>query len=96
VEDIQRECGNVEGYHYSSSSKQKLMEGLAAAIQNGYISVLDGIMEEELEAFEFVYTRTGVKYSAPEGVHDDTVNSLALANHKFSQGISSGVNASFY
>jgi hypothetical protein len=96
VEDIQRECGNVEGYHYSSSSKQKLMEGLANAIQKGTISVLDGIMKDELEAFEFIYGRTGVRYSAPEGVHDDTVNSLALANHKLSQGISSGVNASFF
>jgi phage FluMu gp28-like protein len=96
VEDIQRECGNVEGYHYSSSSKQKLMEGLANAIQKGTVSVLDGIMKDELEAFEFVYGRTGVRYSAPEGVHDDTVNSLALANYKLSQGISAGVNASFF
>lgn len=96
VEDIQRECGNVEGYHYSSSSKQKLMEGLANGIQKGSVSVLDGIMKDEMEAFEFVYGRTGVKYSAPEGVHDDTVNSLALAYHKLSQGISSGVNASFF
>jgi hypothetical protein len=96
VEDIQRECGNVEGYHYSSASKQKLMEGLANSIQKGSISVLSGVMQDELEAFEFVYSRTGVRYSAPEGVHDDTVNSLALANYKLSHGISSGVNASFF
>lgn len=83
VEDVQRECGNVEGYHYSSMSKQKLMEGLATGLQNGEVGVLDGVMKDELEAFEFVYTRTGVRYSAPEGMHDDCVNSLALAYYKF-------------
>jgi FkbM family methyltransferase len=34
----------------------------------------------ELENFEYEYTRTGVKYSAPSGMHDDAVNSIALAN----------------
>jgi hypothetical protein len=87
VEDIQRECGAVEGYHYSQSSKQKLMEGLANGIQKGSLSILDGVMRDELETFEFVYGRTGVKYSAPEGMHDDCVNSLALAYHRFTQGI---------
>jgi hypothetical protein len=96
VEDIQRECANVEGYHYSSSSKQKLMEGLANGIQKGTVSVLDGIMRDEMEAFEFVYSRTGVRYSAPEGVHDDTVNSLALAYHKLSQGVSVSSYPSFF
>jgi len=96
VEDIQRVCGGVEGYHYSQASKQKLMEGLANGIQKGSVGILDGIMRDEMEAFEFVYGRTGVKYSAPEGVHDDTVNSLALAYQKLTSGVSVGVNASFY
>jgi len=29
--------------------------------------------------FEFNYSRTGVKYEAPQGLHDDCVMSLALA-----------------
>jgi hypothetical protein len=82
VEDIQKECYQVEGYHYSSASKQKLMEGLASGLQNGLVSVLDGVQRDEMEAFEFIYSRTGVRYGAPEGMHDDTVNSLALAYHK--------------
>src|SRR5690606_8733594 len=82
VQDIQRSCPQVEGFHFSSNSKQQIMEGLASAIQNGNITILDGIMREEMEAFEFEYTRTGVRYTAPEGVHDDTVCALALANHK--------------
>lgn len=83
VEDIIKSCISAEGYIFSQTSKQQIMEGLASALQNGYISVLDGVMKDELEAFEFEFTRTGVKYRAPEGVHDDTVCSLALAYHKF-------------
>lgn len=83
AEDIQKECGAVERYHFTSSSKQQIMEGLASGLQNGLISVLDGVMKDELESFEFVYSKSGVKYSAPEGMHDDTVCSLALAWHKF-------------
>ena len=40
----------------------------------------DGIIKQELDSFEFEYTRTGILYSAPTGEHDDTVTALALAN----------------
>lgn len=86
VEDLQRSCGAVEGYVFTSRSKQLLMEGLAASLQQGEIYILPGPMYEELEAFEYEYTRTGVKYAAPEGVHDDIVCALALANHKRKEG----------
>ena len=33
----------------------------------------------EMENFEFEYTRTGVRYTAPVGLHDDCVMALALA-----------------
>jgi hypothetical protein len=80
VEDIKRECYAVEPYFFTSSSKQKIMEGLVIAVQNKEISLLDGMMKEEMESFEYEYTRTGVKYRAPEGMHDDIVCALALAN----------------
>ncbi len=83
VEDLAKVSGSIEGYHFSGPSKQKLMEGLASALQNNEISVLEGTMKDELEAFEYVYSARGVKYSAPEGIHDDTVVSLALAREKF-------------
>lgn len=80
VEDIQRECRNVSGFNYSGSNKkQQLMEGLALAIQQGTISILAGILQDELEAFEFEYSARAVKYSAPSGFTDDCVNALALA-----------------
>lgn len=81
VESLQRQLPNIEGYHFTGPSKQKIMEGLASAIQKQEISILGGVMYDELESFEYEYTRTGVRYSAPEGMHDDCVCSLALANH---------------
>lgn len=84
LEDVKKVCPRVEGYHFTGPSKQQLMEGLANSVQKGEISVLDGVMREEMEAFEFEYSRTGkVTYSAPEGYHDDTVCALALADAKF-------------
>ena len=79
VERLQRELSNVEGYHFSSTSKQKLMEGLAAAIQTHEIKFPQGVIVSELDAFAYEYTRTGVRYSAPDGIHDDCVMALALA-----------------
>lgn len=88
VEDLQKELPNVEGFKFSSSSKQQLMEGLAIAIQQGLVAFDNEILKDELEAFEFEYTRTGVRYSAPEGMHDDGVCGLALAWAKFNDKLS--------
>jgi hypothetical protein len=55
------------------------MEGLAVAIQQREITFPEGPITNELNAFEYEYTRTGVRYSAPEGMHDDCVMALALA-----------------
>jgi hypothetical protein len=70
---------NYEGVKFSSSSKQQLFEGLAVAIQHRSIRFPPGAITSELEQFEFTYTRTGTRYAAPEGAHDDTVDALALA-----------------
>lgn len=75
---------------YTTRTKQQLMEGLAYAIQNRQITVLDGVMKDELDSFEFEYTRTGVIYTAPEGMHDDCVNSLALAKKVHTNAAMSG------
>jgi hypothetical protein len=75
-------CYNVEGFKYGNENKQQIMEGLASAIQAGKTTVLEGVHREEVEAFEFVYSGFKVKYSAPSGMHDDTVNAHALAFRK--------------
>jgi hypothetical protein len=70
---------NFEGYNFTSASKQKLMEGLAVAVQQSRIRIPEGIIVNELEAFEFTYSERGVRYSAPPGMHDDCVCALSLA-----------------
>jgi len=80
VELLQKKPGTrFEGYTFTSPSKQKLMEGLSVAIQSQTVRYPDGTIRKELEDFEYEYTRTGVRYTAPEGFHDDCVCSLALA-----------------
>ena len=82
LEELQFEHGNFFGYNFSPSSKQKLMEGLAVGIQSHEIFFPKGLISQELEMFEYEFTRTGVRYSAPEGSHDDCVAALALARQK--------------
>ena len=85
VEQLQNEGFDVEGFKFTSTSKQELMLGLQSAIHRGIISYPEGVITDELSIFEYQYTPTGVKYSAPSGFHDDCVCSLALAWHKFSR-----------
>ena len=79
VERLQRAGARVEGFLFSSPSKQGLMEGLAVAIQQGEVTYPDGPLVAELETFEYQYTRTGVRYGVAEGLHDDGVMAIALA-----------------
>lgn len=86
VEDLQREAPNFEGFKFTAHSKQQLMEGLAVAIQQKLIRVPQGVIIDELNEFEFQYTRTGgVRYTAPEGFNDDCVMALALAVRNFNK-----------
>ena len=80
VEDLQKHFNSMHGFKYTATSKQQLMESLASSIHKGEISFPHGVVKDELEIFEYVFTSTGVKYSAPQGFHDDCVNALALAN----------------
>lgn len=90
VEELQREDHLIEGFKFTSTSKQQLMEGLVTSIQQGAIKYPDGIIVDELSIFEYVYTANGVKYSAPNGMHDDCVCALALANKIFIKSQSFG------
>lgn len=90
AEDIASKRDNVNMVVFTQRSKQQLMEGLAYAIQNRAIAFPEGRIKDQLEAFEFEYTRTGVKYSAPEGMHDDDVCALALAYSIWKESSMSG------
>jgi hypothetical protein len=84
VEELQRECPQIEGYLFTGPSKQRLMEGLVLEIQHGNIQFPDGPIVAELETFEYVIKSvdervTGVQYLAGPGMNDDCVDSLAMA-----------------
>ena len=84
-EDLYANGMDIEGFKYTQTGKQQLMEGLASAIQQRKITFPEGVITEELNIFEYQFSATGVKYSAPQGYHDDAVNSLALSWKKFTQ-----------
>jgi len=92
VEEVQSKKPNVTGFKFNRYSKQQLMEGLALAIQQRKISFPQGIITDELESFEFEYTREGVRYTSPAGMTDDCVMALALAYDQFKNLGSGGVN----
>ncbi len=79
VESLQRKRPRVEGFKFSATSKQQLMEGLASGFQTRRVTIPDGWLRVECDTFEYTYTRTGVRYEAPSGMHDDGVCALALA-----------------
>jgi hypothetical protein len=95
TEDIQRDRSDVHSFKYTSTSKQQLMEGLAAAIHQRKVIYPEGTIRAELESFEYQMTGTGVKYTAPPGLHDDCVNALALAWSMYVQDSGGSVKYSF-
>lgn len=90
VEDLQRSCPQMEGFKFTSHSKQQLIEGLVQSVQRRLITYPDGPIVSELEIFEYVFTANGVRYAAPDGYHDDCVVALALANKCFTDKKGSG------
>ena len=80
-EMIQREGLPVVGFTTTASTKPPLIENMALAIERGEWRLQpDPVWTGELEAYErTVSPVTGrSSYSAPEGMHDDTVMARAL------------------
>ena len=84
LEDLQREGISIQGLKFTSQSKQQLMEGLSTAIQQNRIGFPDNEIRKELDIFEYQFNANGVRYSAPNGFHDDCVMALALAWNNYS------------
>jgi len=79
VEKLQRDGLKVEGFSTTRVSKAPLIESLALAIETGEIQLInDDVWTMELEAYERTPMESTVKYSAPAGMHDDTVMARAL------------------
>jgi len=74
---------NIVPFTTTSATKQAIIQNLQAAFENGQILVLnDQILVGELLSFESKRNASGgFSYSAPAGMHDDCVLSLAIAWH---------------
>ena len=72
---------NIVPFTTTSATKQGIIQNLQAAFENGQILVLDEpVLIGELLSFESKRNASGgFSYSAPDGMHDDTVMSLAIA-----------------
>jgi hypothetical protein len=79
VADLQLMGVDVTPHVFTQGSKLRLMQRLIASLQGGQVQLPDGWLVSEMEAFEFTYTATGVRYEAPKGYHDDGVMALGLA-----------------
>jgi len=81
IEQLQRDGLPVRGFATTNATKAAIIEALALAFEQGAITILnDPTLIGELQAYEMARLPSGmVRYSAPEGMHDDGVMSLALA-----------------
>jgi Terminase large subunit, T4likevirus-type, N-terminal/Terminase RNaseH-like domain len=81
VEQLQADKLPVVGFLTTAPSKAAIVQGLALAFERGTITIPnDPVLIGELQAFEGKKTPSGnMRYSAPDGLHDDTVMALAIA-----------------
>jgi len=81
VGDLERAGVRVEPVKFSSQRKQDLIENLIATVEAGELTAPEiDVLRHEMEVFEYDITRAGnVRYDAPSGFHDDTIDALALA-----------------
>lgn len=82
IEQLQRDGLPVVGFQTTASTKPPLIENLALAFERAEVQWLNDLVARgELEAYERKVSEvTGrSQYSAPEGLHDDTVIARALA-----------------
>lgn len=73
---------NVHPFVFTNKSKNEIINRLIVACEYEKIGIPNIFtIRSEFEIFEFNMTRTGkITYSAPDGKHDDTVMSIAMAN----------------
>lgn len=81
VERLSRDGISIRAFQTTNASKATIIDGLALAFEREDIKLLDDpALIAELEAYEAERLPSGViRYSAPAGMHDDYVMSLALA-----------------
>jgi phage terminase large subunit-like protein len=87
VEQLQRMSLPVYPFQTTNASKTAIIDGLALTLERAELKLLhEEVLLNELLAYEAERLPSGLlRYSAPEGLHDDCVIALALANYGASQ-----------
>lgn len=81
LEQLRRDGWPVYGWVATNATKAAAIEALALALERGELRILpDRVQRGELLAYDATRLPSGVvRYSAPDGLHDDTVIALALS-----------------
>jgi phage terminase large subunit-like protein len=84
---LQRMSLPVYPFQTTNASKMAVIDGLALGLERGELRLLhDDVLLNELLAFQAERLPSGlIRYTAPEGLHDDCVIGLALAYYGASQ-----------
>lgn len=81
-EDLFKSGMRVESFKFTEQSRKNLLDNLAIKIEQNTIRIPDNeILKAELQSFhyELAGDKGKIRVCVPEGLHDDTVFSLALA-----------------
>ncbi len=79
-----RGCTNLKPFHTSAQSKPLIVEDLSKGFQDKKITIPDiKYLYNELDSFTYRFNPNThrISYSAPNGLHDDSVIALCLANN---------------
>ena len=81
IEQLQRDGLPVHPFKTTNATKTAIIDGLAMAFEQGAVKIIpDPVLIGELQAYEMERLPSGMlRYSAPEGMHDDMVMAVALA-----------------
>ena len=81
IEQLQRVGLPVQPFQTTNATKTSALDALTLAFERGEIRILpDSVLIAELQAYEMERLPSGLlRYSAPDGMHDDCVMSLAMA-----------------
>lgn len=88
IDHLQQRGLNIRRFTTSQQSKQTIIQGLQSAFEHDEIKIIPNpVLIAELLSFESKRTTGGAySYSAPDGLHDDTVMSLAMAWNAIKSG----------
>ena len=81
IEELQKDGLPVQGFTTTAASKAQIINSLALAFEQTDIGIPnDPVLMGELQAYTVERLPSGnLRYTAPAGMHDDTVIALALA-----------------